>query len=190
LRLRPRHKRYALLAATVALAAAFGAAVGLKAGGGAATPAHHASLAETHVMQHTIGKLGKEIAALKARVAAADKATHNEIARLDAKTAAQLRNEAAPDITGSIAAPATVPTPLPRPAVTAQQRPLVRNWSIRSVRDGDIFVEGHGEIFLVQVGAPLPGLGRVQAVRREHGRWLVVTPKGLIVSLSDRHYFE
>ena len=31
-------------------------------------------------------------------------------------------------------------------------------------------------------GADLPGVGRVQTIRRQDGRWVVVTPKGLIVS--------
>jgi hypothetical protein len=36
----------------------------------------------------------------------------------------------------------------------------------------------------------LPGLGRVEQVKRQDGRWMVLTPKGMIVSLRDRRYFE
>jgi hypothetical protein len=36
----------------------------------------------------------------------------------------------------------------------------------------------------------LPGLGPVQSVKRQDGRWTVLTPKGIIVSLRDRRYFE
>lgn len=67
---------------------------------------------------------------------------------------------------------------------------MVRDWSIHYVRDGYVYVRGHGDTYQVQLGAPLPGLGPVQAVKRQHGRWLVVTPKGLIVSLRDHRYFE
>jgi hypothetical protein len=30
----------------------------------------------------------------------------------------------------------------------------------------------------------------VQSVKRENGRWMVVTPRGIIVSMRDRRYFE
>jgi len=51
-------------------------------------------------------------------------------------------------------------------------------------------VQGHGDIYRVSIGAPLPGLGRVEQVKRQDGRWMVLTPKGIIVSLRDRRYFE
>ena len=34
------------------------------------------------------------------------------------------------------------------------------------------------------------GLGPVEQIKRQDGRWVVVTPKGLIVSMRDRRYFE
>jgi hypothetical protein len=37
---------------------------------------------------------------------------------------------------------------------------------------------------------PLPGLGRVQAIKRENGAWVVVTSRGLIVANRDRRSFE
>ena len=98
----------------------------------------------------------------------------------------------APEVTGSIPLPkATVPTPTPRPAIAAKMRPaVVHDWSIRYVRDGYVYVQGYGDTYQVQLGAPLPGLGPVEAVKRQDGRWYVVTPKGLIVSMRDRRYFE
>ena len=68
--------------------------------------------------------------------------------------------------------------------------PVVAGWTIRDTRNGYVFVENHGEIYQVQLGAPLPGLGPVQSVKRQDGRWVVLTPKGIIVSLRDRRYFE
>ena len=58
------------------------------------------------------------------------------------------------------------------------------------MRDGYVYVQGHGEVYQVAIGAPLPGLGAVEQVKRQDGRWLVVTPKGLIVSLRDRRLFR
>jgi len=51
-------------------------------------------------------------------------------------------------------------------------------------------VESNGDIYQIVPGAPLPGLGPVGAIRRLDGRWVVTTPKGIIVSMRDRRYFE
>jgi hypothetical protein len=51
-------------------------------------------------------------------------------------------------------------------------------------------VQNRGDIYQVVPGAPLPGLGPVEQIKRQDGRWVVVTPKGLIVSARDRSYFE
>ena len=69
-------------------------------------------------------------------------------------------------------------------------RSRLPDWSIRDVRDGYVYVQGHGDIYEVVPGAPLPGLGPVEDIKRRDGRWVVVTPKGLIVSQRDRRYFE
>jgi hypothetical protein len=36
----------------------------------------------------------------------------------------------------------------------------------------------------------MPGLGPVETIKREEGRWIVVTPKGIIVSMRDRAHFQ
>jgi hypothetical protein len=77
----------------------------------------------------------------------------------------------APEVTGSIA-----PKQQDRP-------PVVTGWIIREVFDGRAMVENERlGFFEVVPGANLPGIGRVEAVRRQDGRWVVVTPKGLILS--------
>ena len=43
-------------------------------------------------------------------------------------------------------------------------------------------VEGRSGLYEVGPGSTLPGIGRVEAVKRQDGRWVVVTAKGLIVS--------
>jgi hypothetical protein len=74
------------------------------------------------------------------------------------------------------------------------QRPVntsvVANWSILGVRGGYVHVYGQGKIYEVVLGAPLPGLGPVEEIKRQDGRWVVMTPKGMIVSMRDRRYFE
>jgi hypothetical protein len=186
-RFKPRHKRTALLAASVALATALGVVIGAVAANQFAVPARQqaASLSDRRAMQRSIGQLGKEIAALKASIAAADAAAR----RTTPKTSE--RPPSTPEITGSIPLPrAAVPTPTARPAIAVNIRPaVVRDWSIRFVRDGYVYVQGHGDTYQVQLGVPLPDLGPVEAVKRQDGRWYVVTPKGLIVSMRDRRYF-
>jgi hypothetical protein len=194
--LRPRHKRYALLAASVAIAAAFGAIVGAAATGGFSKPKVDAAVEDSKVTQQSVARLAKEISNLKASLDAANKSAHSQIAKISER----LNRETA-EATGSIAQPQTAPAatasapmPTPRPATTAEaqppRRPIVADWSIRETRDGYVYVQGHGDVYQVVPGAPLPGLGPVEQIKRQDGRWLVVTPRGIIVSMRDRHYFE
>jgi hypothetical protein len=86
--------------------------------------------------------------------------------------------------TGSIqtanAAPAQVPLPAPKPEVA--RLPTVEGWVLRDVGNGSALIEGRQGIFEVYAGDPIPGLGRIDAIRKQDGRWVVVTTKGLIVA--------
>ncbi len=70
LRIRPRHKRQAILAASVTIAACIGAIIGALAMSGTNATPDRAALHEREAMQQSIGKLDKEIAALKAELEA------------------------------------------------------------------------------------------------------------------------
>ena len=90
---------------------------------------------------------------------------------------------AAKDVTGSIAAPAaTSAAPVAAPKVEVARLPTVEGWVLRDVGHGAALIEGRQGIFEVYAGDPVPGLGRVDAIRRQDGRWVVVTSKGLIVA--------
>ena len=97
-----------------------------------------------------------------------------------ASPAAALPGAAAPvaakDVTGSIAPPATSPKP------EVGRLPTVEGWVLRDVANGGALIEGRRGIYEVYAGDPVPGLGRVDAIRRQDGRWVVVTSKGLIVA--------
>ena len=41
------------------------------------------------------------------------------------------------------------------------------------------FGESENEVY---AGDPVPGLGRIDAIRKQDGRWVVVTSKGLVVA--------
>jgi hypothetical protein len=91
---------------------------------------------------------------------------------------------AAKDVTGSVTPPATAaaPVPLPVPAPEVARLPTVEGWVIRDVGRGGALIESRRGIFEVYAGDSIPGLGRVDAIRRQDGKWVVVTSKGLIVS--------
>jgi hypothetical protein len=92
---------------------------------------------------------------------------------------------AAKDVTGSIAAPATAaatPVPLPAPKPEVARLPTVEGWVLRDVANGGALIEGRRGIYEVYTGDPVPGVGRVDAIRKQDGHWVVVTSKGLIVA--------
>ena len=109
-----------------------------------------------------------------------------QLAKLNEKV-----SQRADDITGSIAKPATVPSavadktppvapiPVPRPA-------LIQGWTVLEARPGYALIGNRGELFEVRPGVPLPGIGRVEDIRREGDRWIVATAKGLIVQQAER----
>ena len=89
------------------------------------------------------------------------------------------------DVTGSIAPPATAaaaPVPLPAPKPEIARLPTVEGWVLRDVGHGGALIENRRGVFEIFAGDSIPGLGRVDAIRKQDGRWVVVTSKGLIVS--------
>ena len=187
-----------MLAASVTFAAALGAVVGALASGGFSAPVPAkpdvAAIEQNKAMQQSIALLGKEITTLKAGLEQANKSAHVQLAKISERL-----DHATAEITGSISAPQTtapLPAPRPQPRIaaveppTSARVPVVLGWTIHDIRNGYVYVENHGEIYQVALGAPLPGLGPVQSVKRQDGRWMVLTPKGIIVSLRDRRYFE
>ena len=191
----PRHKRQALLAASVAIAAAIGAITGALTSGGfaKAPPVDVAAVEENKAMQQSVARLTKEISSLKTSLDAANRSASNQIAKISERL-----NRETTNVTGSVppqtqtTPPAPLPATRPELAASAMQPRLsiVPDWTIRETRDGFVYVQGHGDIYQVVPGAPLPGLGPVEQIKQQNGRWLVVTPKGIIVSMRDRRYFE
>jgi hypothetical protein len=198
--------RFALLAATIACAAGVGALagsltafhVGQHRAAQAAIPrpeaahdvvqalkAQRAEIAalkaslnsESHSANAQFGKISDRLNGLEhSQANAAAKFTHmaEAVDRLDSKTAA------APEITGSIAAKPSSSTAVTQANVAA---PVLRDWIVQDVRNGRAMLENrYGGLFLVRTGSVLPGLGRIQEVRRRNGQWIVVTARGLITS--------
>jgi len=108
-------------------------------------------------------------------------------AQASAPTTAAAPTAASREVTGSIpqqqvaaAAPATAPAAPPKPETA--RLPTVEGWVLRDVANGSALIESRRGMYEVFAGDPVPGLGRVDAIRKQDGRWVVVTSKGLIVA--------
>jgi hypothetical protein len=201
-------KRWLAVAAMLALAVVAGALGGAMATAGLSQFfGDDVASADSRALEASIARIDADILALKAGVEHTSKLAASQYTRtsdrLDkvekaqAEPAAKLARlseavdklratppaaaapGAAREVTGSVTPP--VPTPAPKPEVG--RLPTVEGWVLHDVANGGALVEGrHGRIYEVYAGDPLPGLGRVDAIRRQDGRWVVVTSKGLIVA--------
>ena len=86
---------------------------------------------------------------------------------------------AQPEVTGSIAPARTTSVP---PKLEVARLPTLEGWVLRDVSRGGALIEGRRGYYVVYAGDAIPGLGRVDAIRRQDGRWVVVTSKGLVVA--------
>ena len=94
-----------------------------------------------------------------------------------APTPAPVASAPAKEVTGSINT-----TPAPAPKSDVARLPTVEGWRILDVAGGGATIASRQGVFEVYPGDPVPGLGRVDAVRKQDGRWTVVTSRGLIVA--------
>jgi hypothetical protein len=168
--------------------------------------------ADAKPLHDAIARINAELAALKTAIDSSGKTSSAQLIKLSdrfdkyeraqAEPAAKLakladavdriehRTPTSPtssshDVTGSIAAP-TIAAPATQPAAeqTKAAGPAVlEGWRVRSVYNGAALIQGRlGSVVEVEPGDTLPGLGRIETIRRQDGRWVVVTSKGLIVA--------
>lgn len=101
---------------------------------------------------------------------------------------AQAAAAAPKETTGSIAptqvaTAAAAPAPAVAPPKTEVGRlPTIEGWRLRNASNGGALIEGRDGLYEVYPGDPIPGVGRVDAIRRQDGRWVVVTSRGLITA--------
>jgi hypothetical protein len=88
------------------------------------------------------------------------------------------------EVTGSITPNTASAQAAPKVEAKADvgRLPTLDNWALQDVNRGGALIEGRQGLFEVYAGDVVPGLGRIDAVRRQDGRWVVVTSKGLIVA--------
>jgi hypothetical protein len=78
------------------------------------------------------------------------------------------------------ATPAAAPAIPPKPEVA--RLPTVDGWTLTDIGYGGALIRNRRGTFEVYAGDHIPGLGRIDAIRRQDGRWVVVTEKGLIAA--------
>ena len=92
------------------------------------------------------------------------------------------------EVTGSVtppqpaAAPAAATPAAAAPKTEVGRLPKVDGWVLTDVGYGGALIENRRGSYEVYTGDTVPGLGRIDAIRRQDGHWVVVTSKGLITS--------
>jgi hypothetical protein len=175
-------------------------------------PAPAPTLADASGVVHAMKAELAELTALKASLDGAARTSSSQFATIadrldrverttaDPAAAAKLAHiaevvdrldklNALPETTGSIgssAPPAASAAPAPPSAPAADAKiidRIVPDWVVQDVRGDRALVESRfGGVFVVGAGSTLPGLGHVDAVKRQDGQWIVVTERGTITS--------
>jgi hypothetical protein len=78
--------------------------------------------------------------------------------------------------------PAVAQMPAAAPKAEVAKLPDVQGWVLRDVAYGGALIQSRRGVYEVYAGDAVPGLGRVDAIRKQDGRWVVVTSKGLIAA--------
>jgi hypothetical protein len=94
-----------------------------------------------------------------------------------AKEEAAASAAASPETTG------TIPSTAPAASEAKSSEKVLQDWIVREARAGRALIENRqGGMFDITAGSVLPGLGRVESVKRQDGQWIVVTARGIIYS--------
>jgi hypothetical protein len=217
----PGKRRFAAVAAMVALATVAGALGGAlaTAGFGHLVGSAEATSPANSAIEASVARIDADILTLKAslehtskmgmsqfnktsdRLDRLEKAVADPAAKLAKLSEAVDRLRAAPaaaapaavaaapkEVTGSVApsqaaaAPAVAAPATAAPKVEVSRLPTVEGWVLTDVGYGGALIENRRGSYEVYAGDSVPGLGRIDAIRRQDGRWVVVTSKGLIVA--------
>jgi hypothetical protein len=205
---RPRKRRLVALVAAAAVAAVASAIGTLLTIPGLTGGFGHEAVSDRG-LEESVARIDADVQALKAslesssRLSLAQLSKTGEIlAKLEKaqadpasklgrlSEALELLREAPPQIATAPAAAARMATKESTGSITPQgsaasrvgRLPAVEGWLLRKISGGVALIEDRdGMYYEVHPGDPVPGLGRVDAIRRQDGRWVVVTSSGLII---------
>jgi len=183
-----RVTRFLVLAASVAFAAAFGSFIGSVSGSGLARFIYPAEpitgAANTADAMHEMKLNLAALSVIKNDLDSASRNSTSQFARIaDRLDRLDQRTAMASDTTGSIASQtntSTAPAASDVPKLTDR---ILPDWVVQQVQNGRALVENrYGAVFEVGAGSTLPGVGRVDTIKRQDGQWLVLTERGTIAS--------
>jgi hypothetical protein len=173
--------RFALLAATIAVAAALGSFLGSLSASGIVRlfPAdtNAVNTADTRDVLQAVKTQLAQLSVLKTNIDGANKNANTQFAKIaDRLDRLDKRAMASSETTGSI--------PAAQPAAPEPKPPVLEGWTVQDVQNGRALVGSrYGGVFEVGTGSFLPGIGRVESIKREDGKWLVLTARGVITSV-------
>ncbi len=177
-----------MLAASVAFAAAFGSFVGSLSGTGMVrflSPPPQPAAAGVGLSTDAMREMKLELTALasiKSNLETTTRSTSMQLAKLSDRLDKFDQRAAAKEVTGSIA---PAPAPAVVQAMAAPKTPdrILQDWIVQDVQSGRALVQNrYGSMFDVGEGSTLPGIGRIDSIKRQDGQWLVLTERGTITS--------
>jgi hypothetical protein len=162
-------------------------------------PPPQAPAAPTSGIENTIAAMREiklelaAVAALKASLDSAARATTNQYAKIaDRLDRIDQRSVAVVETTASLPAATQASAPAQTAALAAVASPaesqrlsdrILPDWVVHDVQNGHALVESrYGGLFAVSAGSVLPGIGRVDMIKRQDGHWVVLTARGTITS--------
>lgn len=141
-------------------------------------------------LRSSIGQLASEVRSLKVGLGQDSQTTIAGLAAIEQRIAGAETAQA--DLSARIAGLSETRAPLPPapPSVSNEVTgsiapaplPVAEDWILWRVRNGRALVQGAPGYFEVETGSDLPGLGIIQRIVKEDGRWMVYTPRAVIVS--------
>jgi hypothetical protein len=85
-----------------------------------------------------------------------------------------------PVVAAATPAPSASPPPATPPRPEVARMPTVEGWTLADVGYGGALIRGRRGTYEVYAGDYVPGVGRIDAIRKQDGQWVVITSKGLI----------
>ena len=212
----PRSNRFAMLAASVAFAGALGAMAGALGTSVFARPQPAATetpmaAIDLTAVRDTIASLRTELGGIKSSVDSSNRNANAQFAKFNERLERIDRAQAAPaaqlkqameaidrlekrvqaqgsETTGSVRpqqAAAAAPASATASTESSRQR-VIDGWVVRRVNRGVAVIQGRIGAIEVEAGDIVPGVGRIESIRRQEGRWVVLTSNGLITSPTVR----
>jgi hypothetical protein len=162
----------------------------------------------TRALQNSVAQLGNDLSTLKSGIATAQRSSNTQFSKLAERL--DHTEKAAAEPAAKLAklqesvdrieqkqqqvAMAAVAPKADRSEVTGSitpkeesKPPVAEGWRLRDFYSGRALVESrNGTLFEVQPGSNLPGLGKVETVKRENGQVVVATKGGIIAGSFEQ----